>query len=83
MPPFAGATAAYAQSPPGKPYQSFPALAFAWDGAATPTLTVTEVSGGALAATYSGQALAGSACAPQSVISAATAAGNPWEVGPA
>lgn len=80
MPAFAGATGAYVQGA-GKPYQSMPATSFTWDGAVTPTLTVTAA--GVVAAVVSGQALAGEACAPQSLISAAAAAGNSWEVGAA
>lgn len=81
MTAFAGATAAYTQSPPARPLQAMPALSFAWDGAATPTLTVTVVSGGSVCAVYSGQALI-QAGVPQSLIAAAKGS-NPWEVGPA
>jgi hypothetical protein len=82
MTAIAGATAAYTSSPPGRPLQSFPALSFTWDGAATPTLTVKVVSGGATCAVYSGQALI-QAGVPSSLIAAAATGGNPWEVGPA
>lgn len=54
---------------------AMPALSFAWDGAATPTLTVTEVAGGALAATVSGQALIGDS-APPALLSAAASTGK-------
>jgi hypothetical protein len=82
MTAFSGATPAYVPSPPGRGLQAMPALAFAWDGAATPTLTVTQVAGGALACTVSGQSLARGASVPQSLASAA-AGGNSWEVGAA
>lgn len=75
-----GATAAYV-SGAGKPLQSMPALSFTWDGAATPTLTVTV--GAAPAVTYSGQAMAGFGGVPQALLSAAAPAGNSWGVGPA
>ena len=81
MTAFAGATSAYSNSPPARPWASMPALSFVWDGAATPTLTVTVVSGGATCATYSGQALI-QAGVPQSLLSAAKGS-NSWEVGPA
>jgi hypothetical protein len=77
-----GATAAYTSSPPGKGLQSMPALSFAWDGAATPTLTVKQVSDGTTAVVYSGQALIQSGI-PGSLQSAGGTAGNSWEVGPA
>jgi hypothetical protein len=80
---FAGAAAAYVSNPPGKPYQSRPALSFSWDAAATPTLTVTETGDGTTCMVFSGQSLAGSTSAPQVVIGAAGPGGNPWEVGPA
>lgn len=83
MTAFAGATAAYVQNPPLKPYQGRPALSFTWDGAATPTLTVTETGDGSTCMTFSGQSLAGSASAPQALLSAASPTGNPWEVGAA
>jgi hypothetical protein len=80
---FAGAAAAYVSNPPAKPYPGRPALSFSWDGAATPTLTVTETADGTTCMTFSGQSLARSSGAPQSVIAAASPGGNPWEVGPA
>ena len=81
MPAFTGAVAAYTQSPPARPLQAMPALSFTWDGAATPTLTVKEVSDATTCAVYSGQALI-QAGVPQSLIAAAKGS-NPWEVGPA
>ena len=79
MTAFTGATSAYTNSPPARPWAAMPALSFSWNGAATPVLTVT--SGGATCAVYSGQALI-QAGVPQSLISAAKGS-NPWEVGPA
>lgn len=79
MTAFAGAAAAYVQNPPGKPWQSMPALTVSWDGAATPTLTVTETGDGSTAAKFSGQALIQDSV-PAAVLSAAAATGqNPRE----
>lgn len=83
MTALAGSVAAYAQSSPGKPWPGRPALSFSWDGAAVPTLTVTETGDGSTCMTFSGQALAGSASPPQALLSAASATGNAWEAGPA
>jgi hypothetical protein len=78
-----GSVAAYVPSPPGKPYQGRPGLSFTWDGAATPTLTVTETGDGTTCMKFSGQSLAGSASAPQALLSAASPTGSAWEAGPA
>ena len=56
----------WAWSNPAGP--ALPAVSATWDGAATPTLTVAE--GGVTAAAYSGQANAGFAGVPQSVLNA-------------
>ena len=56
----------WAWSNPAGP--ALPIVSATWDGAATPTLTVAE--GGVTAVTYSGQANAGFAGVPQSVLNA-------------
>lgn len=81
MPAFTATVAAYTSSPPARPLQSFPSLSVAWDGAATPTLTVKTVSDGKTCAVYSGQAMV-QAGIPQPLLSAAKGA-SPWLVGPA
>lgn len=75
MSAFSGVTPAYVQGA-GKPLQSLPALTLAWDGAATPTLTVT--SGGSAGLTVSGQAQAGFAGVPSALLEAVAPTGNPW-----
>ena len=81
MTALARSMAAYTQSLPARPLQSFPALSFTWDGAATPSLTVKEVSDGTTCAVYSGQALIQDGLPPSLV--AASVGANSWEVGPA
>lgn len=81
MTAWSGTVAAYSQSPPGKPWPSYPKLTLGWDGAATPTLTVTDFVTGTTDATVSGQALI-QAGFPQSLLAAA-AGGNGWEAGAA
>lgn len=53
--------------------EQLPALSFADDGAATPTITVTETGDGTTAEVTSGQALAGEASPPEQLL----AAGSP------
>lgn len=53
--------------------EGMPALSFSDDGAATPTLTVTEVSDGTTAVVISGQAFAQEASPPVQLL----AAGSP------
>jgi hypothetical protein len=63
---------------------AMPALDFTWDGAATPTLAVTEHSDGTTCYKASGQALAGIAGIPESLLAAAAASGkHPRAVVPA
>ena len=81
MTAFTGATAAYSNSPPARPWAAMPALSFSWDGAATPTLTVKVVSDSSTCAVYSGQALI-QAGVPASLLAAAKGS-NPWEAVPA
>ena len=67
MTAFSGASSATGAGAGG---QALPAVTFSWDGAATPTLTDT---GGPV---ISGQALAGFAGIPQSLLSASQAGGK-------
>ena len=56
--------------------EGLPAVNFTWDGAATPTLTVTEQSDGTTAAVISGQALAGEAAPPEQLEEAGSPDGK-------
>ena len=73
MTAFTGATSARAADGTGP---AMPALNLSWDGAATPTLTVTENSDGTTCYKASGQAVAGVAGVPEGLLAAAAATGK-------
>lgn len=72
MTAFTGATSIRAADGTGP---AMPALNVSFDGAATPTLTVTENSDGTTCAKFSGQAMV-AAGIPVSLVSAAAATGK-------
>jgi hypothetical protein len=70
---FTGGTSARAADGTGP---AMPALNVSWDGAATPTLTVTENSDGTTCSKFSGQAMATEAGIPPSLLAAAATTGK-------